>query len=627
MMGDNRDNSTDSREQSPRYGVGYVPYENLVGRAEIIFFSAAVDDPQRLPADQPVDVAVRHPLEPDLQSRALSVPWRRSASSRNSRPASAISFENRDLLKKALTHASVRQASGKRRDNERLEFLGDRVLGLAIAELLSEVYPAASEGDLAQLYNRLVRGGTCAAVARELDLGPFLVLSEAEAGSGGRDKETILADACEALLGAIFLEAGYETAREVVRTLWGARVGASPAEAADAKSLLQEWAQGQGLDLPDYVEVDRQGPDHAPRFTAEVRIKGTQARARRGRQQARGRAGRRHARCWRAKACGSAVPMPERRDRRAETRCGFIAVIGAPNAGKSTLVNALVGAKVAIVSRKVQTTRMPLRGIAIEGASQLVFIDTPGIFAPRRRLDRAMVDAAWGGAGDADMVVLVVDAAKGLDEDVERILDKLAGRQGAAAAGAQQDRPREEGAAAGAGGRAQRARAVRDTFMISALDGDGVADLKAHLARAVPPGPWHYPEDEISDAPLRVLAAEITREKIYDRLHDELPYQATVETTSWQEQKNGVRIEQTIFVERDSQKSIVLGKGGQHDQAALDGGAQGADRDPGEARAPVPVRQGARELGRRSRALPRAGPGVSEGVSAASRSPLARLPG
>jgi ribonuclease-3 len=184
------------------------------------------------------------------------------------------SFRSRDLLKKALTHASVRQAPGKRRDNERLEFLGDRVLGLAIAELLWEIYPDADEGELARLYNRLVRGRTCAAVARQLNLGPCLVLSEAEAESGGRAKETILADACEALLGAIFLEAGYETARAAVRTHWAAWVGGSPAEAADAKSLLQEWVQGQGLELPDYVEVDRQGPDHAPRFTAEVRIKG-----------------------------------------------------------------------------------------------------------------------------------------------------------------------------------------------------------------------------------------------------------------------------------------------------------------------------------------------------------------
>jgi ribonuclease-3 len=183
-------------------------------------------------------------------------------------------FRDRALLKRALTHASVRQVPAKRRDNERLEFLGDRVLGLAIAELLSEAYPAASEGELARLFNRLVRGGTCAEIARELDLGASLVLSESEAGSGGRDKETILADACEALLGAIFLEAGYEQAREAVRAHWGRRLGLSPADAADAKSALQEWAQGQGFDLPIYAEVARDGPDHAPRFTAEVSIKG-----------------------------------------------------------------------------------------------------------------------------------------------------------------------------------------------------------------------------------------------------------------------------------------------------------------------------------------------------------------
>jgi GTPase len=250
----------------------------------------------------------------------------------------------------------------------------------------------------------------------------------------------------------------------------------------------------------------------------------------------------------------------------AETRCGFIAIIGAPNAGKSTLVNTLVGAKVAIVSRKVQTTRTTLRGIAIEGQSQLVFIDTPGIFAPKRRLDRAMVEAAWGGAGDADQVLLVVDAAKGLDEDVERILGKLEGHSAPGRSPPllvlnKVDRVHKERLlelAAELNARVPFAR----TFMISALDGDGVADLKAHLARSVPPGPWHYPPDEVTDAPMRVLAAEITREKIYDRLHDELPYQIAVETTAWTEQGKAVRVEQTILVERDSQKRIVLGKGG-----------------------------------------------------------------
>jgi GTP-binding protein Era len=244
------------------------------------------------------------------------------------------------------------------------------------------------------------------------------------------------------------------------------------------------------------------------------------------------------------------------------TRCGFIAVIGAPNAGKSTLVNALVGTKVAIVSRKVQTTRMPLRGIAIEGASQLVFIDTPGIFKPRRRLDRAMVDAAWGGAQDADQVLLVVDAAKGQDEDVDRILGRLkASTIPRLLALNKIDRVKKERLLELAAQLNAQVPFVA-TFMISALQGDGVSDLKAHLARSVMPGPWHFPEDEVSDAPFRILAAEITRERLYDRLHDELPYQAAVETTAWQERKNGIRIEQTILVERESQKRIVLGKGG-----------------------------------------------------------------
>jgi GTP-binding protein Era len=245
-----------------------------------------------------------------------------------------------------------------------------------------------------------------------------------------------------------------------------------------------------------------------------------------------------------------------------DTRCGFIAVIGAPNAGKSTLVNTLVGTKVSIVSRKVQTTRMPIRGIAIEGASQLVFIDTPGIFAPRRRLDRAMVEAAWGGAGDADVIVLVVDAAKGLDEDVEPILERLGTVKTPMILALNKiDRVKKERLLELAGTLNARVPFAA-TFMISALGGDGVDDLKAHLTAAVPEGPWHYPEDEISDAPLRVMAAEITREKIYERLHDELPYQTTVETTSWQEKPKSVRIEQTILVERDSQRAIVLGAGG-----------------------------------------------------------------
>ena len=245
-----------------------------------------------------------------------------------------------------------------------------------------------------------------------------------------------------------------------------------------------------------------------------------------------------------------------------ETRCGFIAIIGAPNAGKSTLVNTLVGAKVSIVSRKVQTTRTPVRGIAIEGASQLVFIDTPGIFAPRRRLDRAMVEAAWSGAIDADIVALLIDAAKDFVEQAEPILDRLKGSRTPPVLVLNKiDRVRKERLLT----LAQECNArvpFSATFMICALSGDGVADFKSHLARTVAPGPWHYPADFISDAPMRLLAAEITREKIFQRLHEELPYEATVETTSWQEQPRSVRIEQTILVERDGQKAIMLGAGG-----------------------------------------------------------------
>lgn len=247
------------------------------------------------------------------------------------------------------------------------------------------------------------------------------------------------------------------------------------------------------------------------------------------------------------------------------TRCGFIAVLGAPNAGKSTLVNKLVGAKVTIVSRKVQTTRVPIRGIAIAGASQLVFVDTPGIFRPRRRLDRAMVEAAWGRAGEADVIVVLVDAAKGASEDVERLLDRIATLSIPRVLALNKvDRvTRKEDLLALAARLAEKVKFER-VFMISALSGSGIEALRNYLATAVPPGPWHYPEDEISDLPVRMLAAEITREKIYDRLHEELPYAITVETTAWKELRHGgVRVEQTIFVERDSQRAIVLGKGGQ----------------------------------------------------------------
>jgi GTP-binding protein Era len=268
-----------------------------------------------------------------------------------------------------------------------------------------------------------------------------------------------------------------------------------------------------------------------------------------------------------------------------ETRAGFVALIGAPNAGKSTLVNALVGAKVSIVSRKVQTTRALVRGIAIEGEAQVVFVDTPGIFQPKRRLDRAMVTSAWGGAGDADVVCLLVDVRRGLDEEGEAILARLPELKQKKGLILNKvdliERPRLLEIAAELNERLP----FDHTFMVSALTGSGVARMREVLAREMPPGPWLYPEDQVSDAPLRMLAAEITREKLYERLHDELPYESTVETERWENRKDGsVRIEQTVYVERESQRKIVLGKSGQTIKAI----GQAARRDIAEA-AEAPV--------------------------------------
>lgn len=245
-------------------------------------------------------------------------------------------------------------------------------------------------------------------------------------------------------------------------------------------------------------------------------------------------------------------------------RCGTVAVVGAPNAGKSTLVNTLVGQKVAIVSPKVQTTRTRLIGIAVEGEAQLLLVDTPGIFAPRRRLDRAMVRAAWEGASGADLVLLVIDGKAGLREESRAILEALAKRPERKLLAINKvdiaDKPRLLDLAAAANAAADFA----ETFFIAAETGDGVAELKTALAAMVPEGPWHFPEDQISDAATRLMAAEITREQLYLQLRAELPYAAAVETEKWEERRDGsTAIHQQILIERDSQKAIILGKGGQ----------------------------------------------------------------
>ncbi len=258
------------------------------------------------------------------------------------------------------------------------------------------------------------------------------------------------------------------------------------------------------------------------------------------------------------------MPSPSTDDAAPETRAGFVALIGAPNVGKSTLVNALVGAKVTIVSPKVQTTRALVRGIAMEGQSQIVLVDTPGIFAPKRRLDRAMVTTAWAGAQDADLVCVLIDAKRGLDEETEAMLAKLPdvahGKVLVINKVDTVDKPKLLKLAE----QINAGRNFDATFMVSALKGDGVDDLRKYLAQSVSPGPWLYPEDEIADAPAQSLSTEITREKLFHKLHQELPYQLTVEVEQWKELRGGaLRIEQTIYVERESQRKIVLGEGGQ----------------------------------------------------------------
>jgi len=249
-----------------------------------------------------------------------------------------------------------------------------------------------------------------------------------------------------------------------------------------------------------------------------------------------------------------------------ETRAGFVALIGEPNAGKSTLLNRMVGAKVSIVTHKVQTTRARIRGVSIEGDSQIVFVDTPGLFRPRRRLDRAMVAAAWSGAADADLVVLLVEAHRGVTEGVEAILaglgDRADGRRVALAIN-KIDKVQASKLLA-LTEKLNASFPFERTFLISAERGHGVDDLREWLAGELPTGPWLYPEDQIADLPMRMIAAEMTREKLTLRLHQELPYQMTVETESWEEKKDGsVRIEQMIYVVRDGHKGIVLGKGGE----------------------------------------------------------------
>ena len=467
-------------------------------------------------------------------------------------------FRDSGLAVLALTHLSAQNSGGQGRAQsyQRLEFLGDRVLGVVIASRLYQAFPKASEGELSMRFAKLVRRETCAEIAALWDVGPHVALGLGEARGGGRKKQAILADVCESLIGAVFVDGGFDAAEALILNGWGDRITADEEPARDAKTAVQEWAQSRALPPPRYEEVERSGPAHAPHFVMRVTLDGFEPEDwRREFEAGRGTGGR------------AGLSRPVGRDM-SQTRCGFVAIIGAPNAGKSTLINALVGEKVSIVTRKAQTTRSTVRGVLTKGEAQLVFVDTPGLFAPKRRLDRAMVASAWGAAADADLLMLLIDARKEVDEaslteETQSILSAV-GETGKPRLAVLNkidlvERPKLLELTA----RLNAALAFDETFMVSATTGDGLPQLLDRLSARIPAGPWHYPEDQITEAPIRSLAAEITREKLIERLHDELPYQATVETDEWKDQPNGsARIEQTIFVSRESHRKIVLGEGG-----------------------------------------------------------------
>ena len=380
---------------------------------------------------------------------------------------------------------------------------------------------------------------------------------------------------------------------------------------------MQEWAQSRALAPPRYEEVERSGPAHAPHFVMRVVLDGLRAGARRRQFEAGRGTGR-----------GAGLSRPLGRDV-SETRCGFVAIIGAPNAGKSTLINALVGEKVSIVTRKAQTTRSTVRGVLTRGEAQIVFVDTPGLFAPKRRLDRAMVASAWGAAADADALMLMIDARKevgqaSLSEETQSILAALGelGKPRLAVLNKIDlvERPKLLELAA----RLNAALAFDETFMVSAATGDGLDRLLDRLAAMIPPGPWLYPEDQIAEAPIRSLAAEITREKLIERLHDELPYQATVETDELEgpARRLGAHRADDLRHPREPPQDRAR-RGRAHDQGDRHGRAQGHRASPRRARAPLPARQGARALARRPGALPGDGARVPQAIAAREIAALA----
>ena len=421
-----------------------------------------------------------------------------------------------------------------------------------MAEWLAERFPREQEGDLGRRLAYLVSQPVLAGVAETVGLAARLSVSPGEAKAGVAKRATVLADALEAALGALYLDGGLDAARDFVRRAWNDAMIVQADPPKDAKTALQEWAQKRGLDLPAYV--DRPSVRAAARAGVHrQRNSRIISRHRHRRQPPGGRT------TGRGSPPRSAVSMSQP----PPARCGFIAIVGAPNAGKSTLMNRLTGAKLSIVSPKAQTTRFRVLGILMRAESQVLLVDTPGIFRPKRKLDRAMVAAAWSGAADADLAILLVDAKSGLREDVREIAERLgaSGRRCWLVLNKTDlmSPPALLPLIASLGALAN----FEETFMVSAQTGDGVRRLADALAAAVPVGPWLFPEDDLTDLPDRLLAAETVREQIFMQTHEEVPYGATVETESFKERKDGsVRIEITIYVGRSGHKAILIGDKG-----------------------------------------------------------------
>ncbi len=462
-------------------------------------------------------------------------------------------WRDRALLEQALTHPSAAKP-----DYQRFEFLGDRVLGLAMAEILLETYPLASEGELGRRHAALVREETLAAVARSWNLGDYVRLGSGERQSGGADKSAILADTVEAILGAMYLDGGWKAAHALIRKDWKDMVRLL--EGRDAKTRLQEVLQAKRLALPQYIVLNETGPDHDKSFRVRVAC-GL------GSADGEGRS-KRSAEMAAVTALLDSIELGVPGDL-AETRpiaacCGLVALVGAPNVGKSTLLNKLVGEKVGIVSPKANTTRMVVRGIVNHDMAQLVLVDTPGLNESKKSFDRMLVQQARGALLEADVVMLVVDAARGFDDRAREVIAqcKESGTQIVLVLN-KVDLVQPRSKLLGLMTEAQGIGIFKAVFAVDSQRGRGTDDIPAGIAKLLPEHPWLFPEEMKTDVPLPLRLAEVTREKAMRFLQQELPYGVGVLPGDMGVDDDGqMVIRQDVLVAHDRHKGMVIGNKG-----------------------------------------------------------------